>query len=102
MSGQWKKKGKILVADDSEINRSILTDLLGDTFEILEAEDGSQGMEQLQRWGDQVVLALIDLTMPVMGGVQMMEAMEDRGWMEKIPVLVMFADGSDIFAENNF
>lgn len=93
MSGQWKKKGKILVADDSEINRSILTDLLGDTFEILEAEDGSQGMEQLQRWGDQVVLALIDLTMPVMGGVQMMEAMEDRGWMEKIPVLVMFADG---------
>lgn len=94
MSSQWKKKGKILVADDSEINRSILADLLGETFEILEAEDGSRGLELLQRWGDQMALALIDLTMPVMGGVQMVEAMKKAGWMEKIPVLVMLGDSS--------
>ena len=35
-----KHKQTILIADDSEMNRSILADMLGDSYEILEAENG--------------------------------------------------------------
>ena len=39
-----KKLQKILIADDNEINRAILADMLGDEYEILEASDGKQAM----------------------------------------------------------
>ena len=45
-----KEKQKILIVDDSEMNRLILSDILEDEFEILEAEDGEEGIMILQKW----------------------------------------------------
>ena len=44
---QHMQKQKILIVDDSEMNRSILADMLGEEYEILEAEDGVQAIAAL-------------------------------------------------------
>ena len=45
-----KEKQKILIVDDSEMNRLILSDILEEEFEILEAEDGEEGIMILHRY----------------------------------------------------
>ena len=47
---QHMQKQKILIVDDSEMNRSILADMLGEEYEILEAEDGVQAVAALQKY----------------------------------------------------
>lgn len=39
------RKKKILIVDDSEMNRDILTGMLEDEYEIVEAEDGEKAIE---------------------------------------------------------
>ena len=48
MSGKHSPRQTILIADDSEMNRSILTDMLGDEYEIMEAENGIEAVSILQ------------------------------------------------------
>lgn len=52
-------KEKILIADDSAMNRAILTEMLGDGYEILEAENGRQAVAILQSATDIDLLCLI-------------------------------------------
>ena len=42
-------KQRILIADDSEMNRAILTEMLGEEYEILEAENGQQAIEMIEK-----------------------------------------------------
>lgn len=57
-------KSKILIVDDSEMNRAILADMLGDEYEIIEAENGLQAVEVLQAHGSGLALVLLDIVMP--------------------------------------
>ena len=61
-------KEKILIADDSAMNRAILTEMLGDGYEILEAENGRQAVAILQSATD-IDLLLLDIMMPEMDGI---------------------------------
>ena len=45
-----KRKQKILIADDSEMNRSILADMLEDEYEIMEAENGVQAVAAIEKY----------------------------------------------------
>ena len=63
---QHMQKQKILIVDDSEMNRSILADMLGEEYEILEAEDGVQAVAALQKYGMDLSLVLLDIVMPEM------------------------------------
>ena len=60
-------KQRILIADDSEMNRAILTEMLGEKYEILEAENGQQAIEMIERNSD-IDLLLLDIMMPVKDG----------------------------------
>ena len=61
-------KQKILIVDDSEMNRSILADMLGEEYEIMEAEDGNEGVAMLQQHGHEIALVLLDIVMPNLDG----------------------------------
>ena len=52
-------KQKILIVDDSEMNRSILSDMLYAEYEIIEAEDGFQAVMLLEKWGTELSLMLL-------------------------------------------
>ena len=61
------QKERILIVDDSELNRALLTEMLEDDYEILEAANGQECMDILNAGSDKISLMLLDLLMPVMG-----------------------------------
>ena len=73
------QKQKILIADDSEMNRAILAEMLGEEYEIIEVEDGSQAVAALQKYGAELSLLLLDIVMPGMDGFQVLEIMSAGG-----------------------
>ena len=88
-------KEKILVVDDSVMNRALLRDMLAEDFTVLEAGDGAECMEQLEWHGADISLVLLDMIMPVMDGLQVLEEMNNQGYIDSIPVIMITADGSE-------
>ena len=86
------KNGTILIIDDSEMNRDILADILGDSYDILEAEDGVQGVEIMEQRHADIDLVLLDVVMPRMDGFGVLDVMNARHWIDDIPVIMVSAE----------
>ena len=90
-----KYRQKILIIDDSEFNRAILAEVLGEEFEILEAEDGEKGLEILTQYEKDISLVLLDIIMPVMDGFEVLSAMIAKNWLDDIPVIMISSEDSE-------
>ncbi len=82
---------KILIVDDSELNREILKDMIGEAYECVEAEDGVQAVDMLSRRTD-LDLVLLDITMPKMDGFGVLRVMGEQHWIEEVPVIIISAE----------
>lgn len=89
-----KEKETILIVDDSEMNRLILSDILEDEFEILEAENGEEGIMILQKRNMEISLVLLDIVMPGIDGFGVLEVMNHNRWIKDIPVVMISAENS--------
>ena len=87
-------KNKVLIVDDALINRDILKEILKDTYDILEAEDGKSALEILDAENNEISAILLDLVMPVMDGFEVLEELNARKMIEKIPVLIISGENS--------
>ena len=87
-----KNKQKILIVDDSEMNRSILADMLGEEYDILEAEDGVQAVGILSKQYSELSLVLLDIVMPKLDGFGVLSAMNQNGWIMDVPVIMVSAE----------
>lgn len=87
-----ENKKKILIVDDSELNRALLADMLEDGFEILEAENGVQAMEILHEHELEISLMLLDIVMPEMDGFEVLVMMNKLGYIKSIPVIIISAE----------
>ena len=85
---------RILIVDDAPLNRAILREMLGDTFQLAEAADGAECMAQLEKYGTDIALVLLDMIMPGMDGIQVLEEMQRRELLDDIPVIMITADTS--------
>lgn len=94
MGRKTTEKKKILVVDDSEMNRSILADMLGDEYTILEAANGLEGIAEIKRHEDEIALVLLDVVMPEMDGFEVLSIMNKGGWIGSIPVIMISAETS--------
>ena len=94
--GKVHKKGtqRILIIDDSEMNRMILSEMLGDEFDILEAENGEQGLKMLHQYGTSLSVVLLDIVMPVMDGFEVLDFMIKEHWDEEIPIIMISSENS--------
>lgn len=81
-----------MVVDDSEINRDILVEMLGNEYDIIEAENGEEAVRILEEQGTNISLVLMDMVMPGMDGFALMEVMNQRRWIENIPVIAISAE----------
>ena len=85
---------KILVADDAELNREVLKTIFEEQFEVLEAEDGKQAWNIICQRPKDISLVLLDLMMPEMTGLQVMEKMRLGEMTDKIPVIMITGEAT--------
>lgn len=90
-----QNKSQILLVDDSAMNRMMLTEILRDSYHILEAENGRECMEKLQAESGNIALVLLDINMPVMDGFEVLKAMNANHTIEDIPVIMISSEDSD-------
>ncbi len=85
---------RIMSVDDSKATRQFVKDaieVLG--FEFLEAPDGKEGLEVLEKEKGNVDLILLDWLMPVMDGIEMLEALKSNDLFKDIPVTMTTTQG---------
>lgn len=88
------EKKTILIADDAEINRGVLSMVFEEQFNILEAVDGAQAIEILDERHDEIVMLFLDLIMPNKNGLEVMEYMQEKGYMATIPVIMITGEAT--------
>ena len=85
-------RDKVLIVDDTEINRETLKVVLGEEYPLLEADGGRKAIDMLQEHQEEVAVVLLDLVMPDMDGYAVLDEMKNRGWLKHIPVLAVTAE----------
>lgn len=100
-SGKTSQRQKILIADDSDLNRAILTDMLEDEYDIIEAEDGIQALEQLQT-DSEIDLVLLDIMMPRMDGFEVLAIMNQNHWIEDLPVIMISSESASTYVNRAY
>ncbi|HBA70393.1 MAG TPA: two-component system response regulator [Lachnospiraceae bacterium] len=84
----------VLVVDDMEINRELLAEILKDKYDVMMAENGKQALEYMEKRHQEIAVILLDLIMPQMDGFEVLKAMRENLWLDKIPVLVISGESS--------
>ena len=95
--GKRIMKDKVLIVDDSELNREFLSDILEDDYELLLSENGFDALIQMKNNLNDIALVLLDLVMPEMDGFKVLSYMKKYNWIQDIPVVII---SSDFSAEN--
>lgn len=94
-------KKKILIADDSQFNRELLIDILEGQFDIVEASNGAEAIKILEEDKD-LALVLLDISMPVVDGFEVLEEMNRTKRIERTPVMIISAQNASNFADRAF
>ncbi len=94
------ERKKILIADDTEINREMLKVIFGSDYEIMEAKDGLETIALINQYSSELDLLLLDLNMPYKTGFDVMQYMGEHGLLQQIPVIVI-TSSSDLNDELN-
>ena len=87
------EKQKLLIVDDSELNRDILKEILGSRYDYMEAENGTQAIQILEVHPE-IDLMLLDINMPQMNGFQVLEHMRELQWIDEVPVVMISSEES--------
>ena len=95
-------KQRILVVDDSEMNRAILCEMLKDDFEIVEATNGQECVSLIEQYGKEISLVLLDIVMPVMDGFEILMYMNRNHWIEDVPVIMISSEESENYIRKAF
>ena len=88
-------KKALLIVDDVEINRTILGALFEEQYTIFEAENGQQALDMLGKHKSAISAMLLDIVMPVMDGLTVLQEMKKRHWNDMVPVLLITAENSE-------
>lgn len=88
------EKKTILIADDIGINRDILHDIFEEQFLVIEAGDGEETIQMLDAHHDEIVMLFLDLMMPKKNGLEVMEYMRGKGYMDYIPVIMITGEST--------
>ena len=95
------KKQKILIVDDSEMNRALLADMLEDQYQIVEAENGAEAIAILQQHIMEFSLMLLDIMMPEMDGFEVLAYMNKCHW-DNLAVIMISAEDSPSYIKKAY
>ena len=80
---------KLLIADDSEMNRAMLANMLDHDFQIIEAVDGHETISALEMYEGEIAALLLDIVMPEMDGFEVCQRLKADKATEGIPVIFL-------------
>lgn len=92
----------ILIVDDLAMNRALLSDILADTYDIIEAVDGEEAIAILQQHASEISIVVLDMVMPKVDGFGVLEAMNENRWIQFIPVVSISTENSPEFVERAY
>ena len=95
-------KQKILIADDSEMNRELLAAILEEEYDIIQVNNGVQAVDCLQRQAEEISLLLLDIVMPHMDGFEVLSYMNKEHWIDAIPVVIISSENSPIYIKRGY
>ena len=93
-NGSKAYKYRILIVDDSEMNREILSEILNEEYDILEADSGETCIDMLRKYETGISLVLLDIVMPGMDGFGVLNYMNRHHYLEDIPVIMISSEDS--------
>lgn len=82
----------ILIVEDEFVSREILKMTIEQNYDVLLAENGSQALKHIEESGDRLSLILLDLNLPDMHGVDILNMINEKEEVHRIPVIVLTAD----------
>ncbi len=88
------EKQKIVIVDDSEMNRALLVDILEEQYDVVEAENGADAISLLSSQGAVFSLLLLDIMMPEMDGFEVLTYINNHRWNDNFAVMMISADDS--------
>ena len=94
-------KNTILIADDAELNREILTEMLGSQYNFIYACDGAEAIDILGS-GEEIDLLLLDVNMPNKNGFDVLDTMNKFHWIQTIPVIIISAESDPGFIKKAY
>ncbi len=84
----------VLVVEDVELNRGILCDMLEEDYRTVEACDGIEALNAMAEYVDEIAVVLLDLVMPRLGGLEVLETMREQRLLDRFPVLIITGETS--------
>lgn len=91
---QLKSEEVILIVDDVELNRAILSELFQNEYKILEAENGVDALSLIEKYGRYIKVVLLDLVMPEMDGFQVLKRLQKSRWFHQIPIVLITVENN--------
>lgn len=102
MNNAAEKNARILIVDDSEMNRDMLSDMLSDDYDIVEAADGEKALSILKERVYDIDLVLLDIIMPAVDGFGVLDVMKRYHWIDNTPVIMISSETSQSYIRKAF
>ena len=96
------KRNTILIVEDMMINRMMLAEIFKDEYDILEAENGEEGLRLLTENFSSIVAVLLDIVMPVMDGFGVLEELNRQNLISKVPIIMITGENSVEFERRGY
>ena len=88
------ERNTLLIVDDVDLNRDMLKFIFEDRYEILEAADGDTALQLIDGYHDRIALIFLDVVMPGKSGLEVLEYMVEKKYMDYIPVIIITGEES--------
>lgn len=102
MNNAAEKNARILIVDDSEMNRDMLSDMLSDDYDIVEAANGEKALSILKEQVYDIDLVLLDIIMPAVDGFGVLDVMKRYHWIDNTPVIMISSETSQSYIRKAF
>lgn len=96
------KKNTILIVDDIETNREILCEIFKQDYRVIQASNGKEALDFIQKEKEQIAIILLDIIMPVVDGFGVLEYLNEKGMIKRIPVILITGDKSEKMEEKGY
>ncbi len=88
-------RNTILIVDDEELNRELLRQMFEEDYDILTANDGKEAIRYLEKNKNEIAIILLDIVMPVLNGFQVLQVINNKKLLDKIPVILITAQDDE-------